>query len=63
MKRVRDIVGLVGIVFGALGAVRELKTARGKRDGLAVVNAVVNFAAVVTGGALVVRGLRKDGDA
>jgi hypothetical protein len=56
-------VGLVGLGFGALGAVRELKAAKGKRDALALLNAVFNFAAMLTGGALVIRSLRKDGDA
>jgi hypothetical protein len=63
VKRIRSAVGLVGLGFGALGAVRELQAARGKRDGLALLNAVFNFAAVLTGGALVIRSLRKDGDA
>ncbi|HEX4723006.1 MAG TPA: hypothetical protein VH333_10860 [Pseudonocardiaceae bacterium] len=61
-KKVRGVLGLVGLVFGALGAVRELKAASGNRDSLALVNAVLNFAAVLTGAALAVRALRKDGD-
>ena len=61
-KKVRGVLGLVGLVFGALGAVRELKTARGNRDNLAVVNAVLNCAAVLSGAALAIRSLRKDGD-
>ncbi len=64
MKRIREIMGLVGLVFGAVGAVRELREARGKRDGLKLLNAAFNFAAVLTGGALIFRSLRnKDGDA
>jgi hypothetical protein len=64
VKRIREIMGLVGLVFGAVGAVRELREARGKRDGLKLLNAAFNFAAVLTGGALVFRSLRdKDGDA
>ena len=63
MKRVREIMGLVGLVFGAVGAVRELREAKGKRDRLKLLNAAFNFAAVLTGGALVFRSLRsKDGD-
>jgi hypothetical protein len=63
VKRVRDVVGLVGLVFGAVGAVRELRDASGKRDGLKLLNAAFNFAAVLTGGALVFRSLRnKDGE-
>jgi hypothetical protein len=62
VKNVRGVVGLVALGFGALGAVRELRTARGKRDRLAVLNAIVNVASVLTGAALAVRSLRKDGD-
>jgi hypothetical protein len=63
MKRARDVMGLVGLAFGAVGAVRELKEAKGKRDRLKLLNAAFNFAAVLTGGALVFRSLRsKDGD-
>jgi hypothetical protein len=63
VKRIREIMGLVGLVFGAVGAVRELREARGKRDGLKLLNAAFNFAAVLTGGALIFRSLRdKDGD-
>ena len=46
----------------ALGAVRELRAAKGKRDGLALANAVVNILAVLTGSALVIRSLRKEDD-
>jgi hypothetical protein len=62
MKQTRGVVGLVGLAFGALGAVRELREAKGKQDRLALVNAVVNVIAVLTGGALVIRSMRKDGD-
>ena len=63
MKRARDVMGLVGLAVGAVGAVRELKEANGKRDRLKLLNAAFNFAAVLTGGALVFRSLRsKDGD-
>jgi hypothetical protein len=61
-KKMSGVLGLVGLVFGALGAVRELKQATGKRDNLAVVNAVLNIAGVVTGAALAIRALRKNGD-
>jgi hypothetical protein len=63
MKKVRAVAGLVGLGFGAVGAVKELREAKGKRDYLALANAIVNIVAVFTGGALVIRGLRKeDGD-
>ena len=63
VKKVRAVAGLVGLGFGAVGAVKELREARGKRDYLALANAIVNIVAVFTGGALVIRGLRKGDDA
>jgi hypothetical protein len=62
MKRTRDVFGLLGLAFGAIGAVRQLREARGKKDRLALLNAVVNITGVVTGGALAVRALRKGGE-
>ena len=58
MKNVRAVVGLVGLVFGAVGAFRELKKAKGKQDKLAMAAAVCNVAAVLTGAAMTIRGLR-----
>jgi uncharacterized membrane protein len=63
MKQVRAVAGLVGLGFGAVGAVKELREAKGKRDYLALANAIVNIIAVITGGALAIRGLRKGDDA
>jgi hypothetical protein len=62
MKKVRGGLGLFGVVLGAVGAVRELRSAHGKRDNLALFNAILNFAAAVTGAALAIRAIRKDGD-
>ena len=59
MKRSKGILGLIGLAFGAFGAVRELREAKGKQDKLALLNAAVNVVAVLTGAALVVRGMRK----
>jgi uncharacterized membrane protein YcjF (UPF0283 family) len=61
-KQAKGAFGLVGLALGAVGAVRELRDANGKRDRLALVNAVVNALAVLTGAALVIRSMRKDGD-
>ncbi|HEX3783043.1 MAG TPA: hypothetical protein VHX38_25535 [Pseudonocardiaceae bacterium] len=63
IKKARGVAGLVGLAFGAAGAVKELREAKGKRDFLALANAIVNILAVLTGGALVIRGLRKGDDA
>jgi hypothetical protein len=62
MKRSRDVFGLLGLALGAVGAVRQLREAKGKKDRLALANAVVNIAAVMTGGALVFRSMRRGGD-
>ncbi|HEX3590926.1 MAG TPA: hypothetical protein VHV74_14940 [Pseudonocardiaceae bacterium] len=62
MKRSKGVLGLVGLAFGAFGAIRELRAARGKQDKLALANAVVNVLSVVTGAALVIRGIRKEGE-
>jgi hypothetical protein len=62
VKKVRAVAGLVGLGFGAMGAVKELREAKGKRDYLALANAIVNIIAVITGGALAIRGLRKGED-
>ena len=62
LKRLRAIAGLIGLGFGAAGAIKELREARGKRDYLALANAIVNIIGVFTGGALVIRGLRKGDD-
>jgi hypothetical protein len=61
MKQARNAIGLAGLAFGALGAVRELRDAKGKQDRLALVNAVINVLAVITGAALVIRSM-KGGD-
>jgi hypothetical protein len=63
MKQARGVFGLIGLALGAVGAVRELREAKGKQDRLALVNAVVNALAVVTGGALLFRSMRRGGDA
>jgi hypothetical protein len=63
VQRIRSVAGLVGLAFGALGAVRELRAARRKRDTLALANAVASGLAVLTGGALLIRSMReKDGE-
>ncbi|HKN98081.1 MAG TPA: hypothetical protein VJX10_13250 [Pseudonocardiaceae bacterium] len=62
MKRTRDVFGLLGLAFGAVGAIRQLREARGKKDRLALANAVVNVVAVITGGALAIRSMRKGGE-
>jgi hypothetical protein len=62
-KKVRGAVGLIGAGIGAVRAVKELRDAKGKRDYLALANAIVSILAGLTGGALVVRDLLKGDDA
>jgi hypothetical protein len=61
-KRLKAVVGLGGIVFGVVRSVSELRAARGKKDTLALLNALVNLLSAGTGAALVLRSLRKDGE-
>jgi hypothetical protein len=46
-------------LFGAIGVMKQIKEARGKGDKLEILDAVVSAAAVVTGVALLIRGLRE----
>jgi hypothetical protein len=62
-KNVRGVVGLVGHGINAVRAVKDLREANGKRDYLALANAIATILAVLTGGALVVRDLRKGEEA
>jgi hypothetical protein len=57
-SKARGIIGLVGIAFGVVRAVADLRTARGKKDNLALLNAVTSILSAITGAALVVRDLR-----
>ncbi|MBM7813287.1 hypothetical protein [Saccharothrix algeriensis] len=63
MRTARAVLALVGAVGAATSAFSTLKSARGKKDGLALVNAVASILVAVTGAALAVRGLRKGGAA
>ncbi|MGK5628783.1 hypothetical protein [Streptomyces sp. URMC 123] len=46
-------------LFGAVSVVKQAKKARGERDTLQLVDAVVSAAAIATGVALLVRELRR----
>jgi len=63
LRKARGIFGLLGAAAAAASAFSTLRTARGDKDKLAVANAVANVAVAITGAALAVRGLRKDGNA
>ena len=62
-KKLKGLIGLAGIVFGVTRSVSELRAARGKNDVLAVLNAIANLLSAGTGAAMLVRSLRKDGEA
>ena len=62
VKKARNVFGLVGSVVGAVGAVSDLRKARGDRDKLALTNALANILVVVTSAALALRELRKGAD-
>ncbi|WP_066945648.1 hypothetical protein [Streptomyces lushanensis] len=49
-------------VFGAIGVVKQARTARQDNDTLRLVDAVVSAAAIVTGVALLLRELKRLGD-
>ena len=61
-KKLKGVIGLAGIVFGVVRSVSELRAARGKKDLLAVLNAVTGLLSAGTGAAMLVRSLREDGD-
>jgi len=61
--RVRTVLALVGAAGAATSAFSTLKSARGKNDKLALANAAASILVAITGAALAVRGLRKDGKA
>ncbi|CCH34456.1 hypothetical protein ABZ816_37520 [Actinosynnema sp. NPDC047251] len=63
MKKARSIFALLGAGSAAASAFSTLKSARGRNDKLALVNAVASILVAITGAALAVRGLRKDGEA
>ncbi|MEU5695153.1 hypothetical protein [Actinosynnema sp. NPDC020468] len=63
MRKARGILSLLGAAGAATSAFSTLKSARGKNDRLALVNAAASILVAVTGAALAVRGLRKDGKA
>jgi len=63
MKKTKGLFGLVGAVAAAASAFSTLRNAKVDKDKLALANAVASIAVAITGAALAVRGLRKDGKA
>jgi hypothetical protein len=61
--KARTVLALVGAAGAATSAFSTLKSARGKKDKLALVNAAASILVAITGAALAARGLRKDGKA
>jgi hypothetical protein len=63
MNKTRGLFGLVGAVTAATSAVSGLRAAREDNDKLALLNALASILVAITGAALAVRSLRKDGKA
>ncbi|MFI9009424.1 hypothetical protein ACIGNX_19560 [Actinosynnema sp. NPDC053489] len=63
MRKARTILALVGAAGAATSAFSTLKSARGRNDKLALVNAAAGIVVAITGAALAARGLRKGGKA
>ena len=59
MKKVRDVLGLVGSIFGAVSAVQSLRAARQDKDKLLLVNAGASILVAITGVLLTIRSVRK----
>ncbi|AXI81567.1 hypothetical protein C7M71_021225 [Peterkaempfera bronchialis] len=55
-------LGIGSSAFGAIGVIRDARAARGERDTLKLVNAVVAAVALVTSTALLIRELKQLGD-
>ncbi|MEJ2858187.1 MULTISPECIES: hypothetical protein [unclassified Saccharothrix] len=62
MKKARGAFALLGAASAATSAFSTLKSARGKNDKLALANAVASILVAITGAALAVRSMRKDGE-
>lgn len=59
-QQARSMVSFGSAAVGVGSAVRDLRRARSQADKLALVDAVLSLAAVLTGLALLVRALRED---
>jgi len=63
VNKIRLVITLVGSAIGVVAAGAQVRKAVAKNDKLSLVNALASVLVAVTGGALAIRGTRKDGDA
>jgi hypothetical protein len=63
VNKVRLVITVVGSAIGMVAAGAQARKAVQKNDKLSLVNALASVLVAVTGGALAIRGARKDGDA
>jgi hypothetical protein len=59
-KNIRTVITRVGSAIGAIAAAAQVRKAVEKGDKLSLVNALASVLVAVTGGALAIRGLRKE---
>ncbi|HTI24920.1 hypothetical protein [Kutzneria chonburiensis] len=63
VNKIRLAITIVGSLIGVVAAGAQARKAVAKNDKLSLVNALASVLVAVTGGALAIRGARKDGDA
>ena len=63
VNKIRLVITIVGSLIGVVAAGAQARKAVQKNDKLSLVNALASVLVAVTGGALAVRGARKDGEA
>jgi hypothetical protein len=63
VNKIRLVITIVGSAIGVVAAGAQARKAVQRNDKLSLVNAVASVLVAVTGGALAIRGARKDRDA
>ncbi|AHI00789.1 hypothetical protein GCM10010174_15870 [Kutzneria viridogrisea] len=59
-KNIRTAITLIGSLIGVIAAGAQARKALEKKDKLSLVNAAASVLVALTGGALAIRGARKD---
>jgi cell division protein FtsL len=62
VNKIRLVITIVGSAIGVVAAGAQARKAVAKGDKLSLVNAIASVLVAVTGGALAIRGARKDGE-
>jgi hypothetical protein len=62
VNKIRLAVTVIGSAIGVVAAGVQARKAVAKGDKLSLVNAIASVLVAVTGGALAIRGARKDGE-